>query len=75
MATPDGASPQGEPRYPDIRVQVESRNPLAMVAAVRHELRLARVPRSDIEDFSDQALSTGVDRKVVQQVIDEWVRF
>lgn len=60
-------------RYPDLRVRVRSENPLALVAATREELRLAGVGAEEIRDFSDQALSTGVDRKLVQEVVAEWV--
>ena len=61
------------PRYPDLRVRVRSDNPLALVAATRAELRLAGVGPEEIRDFSDQALSTGVDRKLVQAVVAEWI--
>ena len=61
------------PRYPDLRVRVRSGNPLALVAATREELRLAGVGADEIRDFSDQALSTGVDRKLVQEVVAEWI--
>ena len=62
-----------KPRYPDLRVSVRSANPFALVAATREELRLAGVQASEIRDFSDQALSTGVDRDLVRQVVEEWV--
>jgi hypothetical protein len=58
--------------YPEIRVSVRSRNPLALVAAVREELRRARVERAEIQRFSDQAL-TSKDRKNVRRVCQEWV--
>jgi hypothetical protein len=61
------------PRYPGMRITLQSENPLAMVAAVRQGLRLAGAPADEISDFSDQALSTGVDRDLVRQVVDEWV--
>lgn len=61
------------PRYPDVRISLYSDNPLVMVAAVRQELRLAGAPPAEISDFSDQALSTGVDRDLVRQVVEEWV--
>lgn len=44
-------------RYPKIRVRTDSENPLALVAAVREELRLAKVEASEIYRFSEQALS------------------
>mgnify|MGYP000166856531 CR=1 FL=1 len=45
------------PRYPELRVSIRSHNPLALVAAVREELRLARAERRDISSFTDQALA------------------
>ena len=66
------SKPHG-PRYPGLRVSVRSENPLALVAATREELRLAGAQPSEIRDFSDQALSTGVDRELVRQVVEEWV--
>lgn len=44
-------------RYPKIRVRTQSQKPLALVAAVREELRLAKIEASEIERFSEQALS------------------
>lgn len=63
----------GSPRYPGLRISVRSGSPWAMVAAVRQELRLAGAPPEEIRAFSDQALSTGVDREVVRQAVEEWV--
>ncbi len=64
---------QRRPRYPGVRISLRSDNPLVMVAAVRQELRMAGAQPEEISDFSDQALSTGVDRELVRQVVDEWV--
>jgi hypothetical protein len=61
------------PRYPEIRVTTESPNPLALVAAVRHALRQARVERSEIHRFSSEALSSK-DPVETQQVCSGWVR-
>lgn len=44
------------PRYPQIRVHTASRNPLALVAAVRLALRRARVDPGEIRRFSEEAL-------------------
>lgn len=62
-----------EPRYPELRVAVRSDNPLALVAAVRHKLRSAGARPDEISEFSDQALSGGLDRGLVYQVVEEWV--
>jgi len=61
-----------EPRYPKIFIEIESRNPLALVAAVREALRLAHVQRSEISEFSDEAFSSD-SAKDVTQVCKEWV--
>ena len=45
------------PRYPELHVSIRSHNPLALVAAVREELRLAGARRSEIDRFTDQALA------------------
>ena len=60
------------PRYPEILVEIQSRNPLALVAAVREALRLAHVRRSEISEFSDEAFSSDSPQEV-QQVCEEWV--
>ena len=59
-------------RHPDIRVNLESHNPYALVAAVREQLRLARVSREEIRQFSDEALSQP-DPLGIQRVCQEWV--
>lgn len=62
-----------EPRYPEIFVECESDNPLALVAAVREALRLAHVDRRQISEFSDEALgSTG--QTGVRGVCRRWVQ-
>jgi len=61
-----------QPRYPKISVEIESQNPLALVAAVREAMRLARIKRSEISRFSDEAFAkdspTGV-----KQICAKWV--
>lgn len=59
-------------RYPKIRVRTDSENPLALVAAVREELRLARVEASEIYRFSEQALSEKRD-EAIREVCRSWV--
>ena len=59
-------------RYPDLRVSTRSHNPLALVAAVREELRLAGAGRRDISAFTDQALSRP-SQSHVRRVAEEWV--
>lgn len=62
-----------QPRYPKIFVEIESQNPLALVAAVREAMRLAHVKRSEISRFSDEAFAKD-SRKGVQQICAKWVR-
>lgn len=59
-------------RYPKIRVRTDSENPLALVAAVREELRLARVEASEIDRFSEQALSES-HGDAIREVCKAWV--
>ncbi len=59
-------------RYPKIRVRTESENPFALVAAVREELRLARVAPKEIDLFSEQALSQARE-EAIREVCKAWV--
>lgn len=61
----------GEPLYENIRVQTASKNPFALVAAVRLALRQARVGRPEIERFTREALSG--DDAACRRVCREWV--
>ena len=62
------------PRYPEIEVRTSSRNPLALVAAVRLALRRAHVEQSEIRRFSAEALSDCRDPRRTQRVCDSWVQ-
>ncbi len=59
------------PRYPDIQVCLHSRNPLAMVSAVRSALRSAEIDAREIRRFSDQALAENEPARV-HDVCAEW---
>ena len=59
-------------RHPEIQVTLHSDNPLALVAAVREELRRARVDREEIRRFSDQAMSQP-DPLGIRRICREWV--
>ena len=59
-------------RHPEIQVTLESDNPFALVAAVREELRRARVDREEIRRLSDEALSQP-DPLGIRQVCRKWV--
>lgn len=45
------------PRYPDIQVRLHSRNPYALVSAVRLALRQADVGEAEVSRFTEQALA------------------
>jgi hypothetical protein len=60
------------PRYPEIQVTTHSPNPLALVAAVRHALRQARVSRNEIRQFSAEAL-TSSDPAECHEICTDWV--
>jgi len=59
-------------RYPEIRVKLRTKSALALVSAVRHELRRAGVPYDEIERFSSTALAAG-DSHEMRRVCSEWV--
>lgn len=61
------------PRYPHLRVSTHSPNPLALVAAVRHELRRAGAEPAEVRRFTDQALSAPLDSGRLHRVVEEWV--
>lgn len=63
---------RGSPRYPRLCVSTRSRNPLALVAAVREELRLAGAERREISRFTDEALARP-DHSHVIAVAARWV--
>ena len=59
-------------RYPQIEVRIESRHPLALVAAVRHGLRRAGVGPEEIARFSSEAFRAGGGARLLR-VVDRWV--
>jgi len=62
-----------DPRYPSIEVRTRSRNPYALVAAVRYALRRNRVSHREIQRFSEEALDTG-DPRDSREICTHWVR-
>ena len=60
-----------QPRYPEIRVRTRSRNPLALVAAIREELRRARAGEEEIRRFSRQALEVREPARI-REVCRDW---
>lgn len=60
----------GGPRYPQLRVSLRTRNPLALVSATRLALRRAGTDRTEIERFTRDALTSADPRGLCR----EWVR-
>lgn len=44
------------PRYPDVQVRLHTRNPFALVSAVRLGLRRSHVDGREIDRFTEEAL-------------------
>ena len=44
------------PRYPEIEVRLHSRNPFALVSAIRQGLRRSQVDGREIDRFTEEAL-------------------
>ena len=59
------------PRYPQIHVRTPSRNPFALVAAVREELRRARAGEEEIRRFSRQALARSEPARM-REICRDW---
>ena len=61
-----------QPRYPKISVEIESKNPLALVAAVGVATPMAHVQQSEISRISDEAFAKD-SPKGVKQTCAKWV--
>lgn len=59
------------PRYPDIHVRLHSRNPYALISAVRLALRQARVDESEVYRFTEEALEVEEPQRM-RAVCDSW---
>jgi hypothetical protein len=59
------------PRYPQARVRLRSRNPFALVSAVRLALRQLGVSDSEIFRFTEQALECD-DPNRMREVCSRW---
>jgi hypothetical protein len=60
------------PIYPEVRVSVRSSNRFALVSAIRYGLRRAGTPHSEIERFSQEALSAQ-DPHRLEEICQQWV--
>lgn len=60
-------------RYPQIHVSVRSANPLAVISAVRGELRRAGAEPEEIDRFSREAFAAS-DPVGLRDVVRAWAR-
>lgn len=66
-------SHERQPRYPELVVAVRSVNPLVLIAGVREELRRVGADRSEIDDFTEEALSSPDDLDHVLNIARSWI--
>lgn len=59
------------PRYPEIHVRLRSRNPYALISAVRLALRQADVDEAEVLRFTAEALEDEEPRRM-REVCDSW---
>ena len=59
------------PRYPEIHVRLRSRNPYALISAVRLALRQARVDEAEVYRFTEEALGAEEPRRM-REVCSSW---
>ncbi|HXU46084.1 MAG TPA: hypothetical protein VN783_11210 [Thermoanaerobaculia bacterium] len=60
------------PLYPQLRVSLRSRHPLALLSATRQALRQAGLDRNEIARFSDEA-AAGEGPTGIRAVCARWV--
>lgn len=59
------------PHYPDVRVRLYSRNPFALVSAVRQGLRRLHVGDREINRFTEEALRSE-DPHRIREICSAW---
>ncbi len=59
------------PRYPDIHVELHSRNPYALISAIRLALRRSHVAPAEIFRFTEEALANDEPRRM-REVCNRW---
>ncbi len=59
------------PRYPEVRVRLHSRNPFALVSAVRQGLRRCHVDDREIDRFTEEALRSE-EPNLMREVCAAW---
>lgn len=60
------------PLYPEVHINLRSRNRYAMVSAIRQAMRRAGSSPGEIEDFSREALTTPDPRRF-EELCSGWV--
>ena len=60
------------PRYPELHVQVHSKNPFTLISAVRLSLRRSKVRKKEIDAFTESALER-TEPKAVRDLCAQWV--
>lgn len=59
------------PRYPHVHVALYSRNPYAVISAVRHALRRSRIEAAEIVRFTEEAFEVEEPRHM-HEVCGSW---
>ena len=61
------------PRFPQLHIRLHSRNPLAMVSAVRLAMRRSRMGHDVIDTFTEEALGQDEPGQI-RQVCANWAQ-
>ena len=61
------------PKYPQLHVRLHSRNPFAMISAVRSAMRRSCFDGSEIDRFTEEALRTEEPQQI-DQICKSWAR-
>ena len=59
------------PRYPEVKIRLHSRNPFALVSAVRQGLRRSHVDAGEIDRFTEEALRAEEPQQI-REVCSTW---
>lgn len=59
------------PYYPEIRIQLHTRHPLAWISAVRHGLRRQGVDLHEIRRFTEEAFEAGEPGEI-ERICTSW---
>lgn len=61
------------PRYPDIRISLRSRHPLALVSAVRQAMRRSGVDEGEILTFTEKAFEASQPERM-REICAQWAQ-